>query len=84
MTDAVFDYGPGGEYETKEEAYDASKKYYDRSCARTEYAQNVRCTHCDRDIPPDDRVPLDEPGECLCLSCNDRLKEELDDFTSNH
>ena len=41
----------------------------------------TRCTHCDREVPLDDRVQLDEPGEILCLSCNDQLLEELDDFT---
>lgn len=44
----------------------------------------TRCTHCDREVPLDDRIDLDDLGEILCLSCDDKLKEELDDFTSNH
>jgi hypothetical protein len=42
----------------------------------------IRCTHCDREVPLHNRVPLDEPGEILCLSCDEQLKEELDEFTS--
>lgn len=44
----------------------------------------IRCTHCDREVPLDDLVPLDDPGEYLCLSCDDNLKEELDEFTANY
>ncbi|KKN86946.1 hypothetical protein LCGC14_0265090, partial [marine sediment metagenome] len=38
------------------------------------------CILCDRNVPLDDQVPLDDLGEYLCLSCDDNLKEELDEF----
>lgn len=43
-----------------------------------------RCSHCDRIVPLDDQVPLDDPGEILCVGCDDKLKEELDEFTDNN
>lgn len=54
-----------------------------RLCNESRGYQGPVCSHCDRAVPLDDRVPLDKPGEILCLSCNDRLLEELDDFTNN-
>ncbi len=41
-----------------------------------------QCSHCDRIVPLDDQVPLDDLDEILCVGCDDKLKEELDDFTN--
>lgn len=38
----------------------------------------IRCAQCDREEVADGEVFLDELGEILCPSCNDRLSHELD------
>ena len=77
-----FSYAPGGKYKTEEEAHTAAKAYF--KLLVTYRPGNARCTHCDRMTPPDDRVLLDIEGDYLCLSCDERLRKELDDFTSNN
>ncbi len=49
-----------------------------------QYDPSKRCSHCNREVVLDDRVPLDKSEEFLCFGCNDKLLEELDDFTINN
>lgn len=46
--------------------------------------ESDRCSNCDENLILGFAVSLDRTGESLCFPCDDRLLEELDDFTSNH
>ncbi|KKN80430.1 hypothetical protein LCGC14_0330230 [marine sediment metagenome] len=62
-----------GQYGNLYQCYDCQKE------------SSIFCSHCSEPFP--NNKPLPEPlddGSFLCVTCDHKLLEELDDFTSNN